>query len=184
MVYTKDHDVIPKLCKICDRLLNSSSYHFDLHQGKNVKVNMECEVPKRHIFNSYIIHLHGPMGCAVGKKQKGCYGRKRQGPMTQKYCYNNLLMKLFVGKRRWRKEKKKKWSNLKFPFVDLYWKNKHLHFSGAWSSQIRFTHGKGPICFVKRFFNKSDHESWTIKSDHGERPSSMVRFMVHDVNRP
>ena len=48
-VYTMDHKVIPRPCKICDWLLNSSWEHFGLHQGKNVKVTMEFKVPKRHL---------------------------------------------------------------------------------------------------------------------------------------
>jgi hypothetical protein len=44
-----DHEVIPRPCKICDWLLNSSRDHFGLHQQKNVIVTMEFEVPKRHV---------------------------------------------------------------------------------------------------------------------------------------
>ena len=44
-----DHEGIPRLCKICDWLLNSSWDHFGLNQGQNVRVTMEFEVPKRHI---------------------------------------------------------------------------------------------------------------------------------------
>ena len=49
VVYTMDHEVVPRPGKICDWLLNSSQDHFSLHQGKNVGVTMEFEVPKRHI---------------------------------------------------------------------------------------------------------------------------------------
>jgi hypothetical protein len=45
-----DHEVIPRPCKICDWLLNSSRDHFGVHQGKNIKVTMEFEVPKTHIY--------------------------------------------------------------------------------------------------------------------------------------
>ena len=41
---------------------------------------------------------------------------------------------------------------------------------------IWFTPSEGPKDFVNRFFKKSDCGFWTIKSDHGKRPSSMVRF--------
>ena len=44
-----DHDVIPRLCKICDWLLNLSWDHFGLHEGKDIRVTMKFEVPKRHI---------------------------------------------------------------------------------------------------------------------------------------
>ena len=33
---------------------------------------------------------------------------------------------------------------------------------------------KGPKGFVNCFFKKSDHECWTIKSDHEKKASSMV----------
>ena len=48
-VYTMDREVVLRPCKICDWLLNSSRDHFGLHQGENVIVTMEFEVPKRHI---------------------------------------------------------------------------------------------------------------------------------------
>jgi hypothetical protein len=49
VVYTMDHEVVPRPCKSVDWLLNSSHDHFGLHQGKNVGVTMEVEVSKRHI---------------------------------------------------------------------------------------------------------------------------------------
>jgi hypothetical protein len=48
VVYIMDHEVVPKPCKVCDWLLNSSWDHFGLHQRKNVRVTMEFKVPKRH----------------------------------------------------------------------------------------------------------------------------------------
>jgi hypothetical protein len=36
VVYTTDHEVVLKSCKISDWLLNLSWDHFGLHQGKNV----------------------------------------------------------------------------------------------------------------------------------------------------
>jgi hypothetical protein len=44
-----DHEVVLRPCKICDWLLNSTWDHFSLHQGKNVRVTMKFEVPKRYI---------------------------------------------------------------------------------------------------------------------------------------
>ena len=46
VVYTMDHEIIPRPYKICDWSLNSSWDHFGLHRGKNVKVTMEFESPK------------------------------------------------------------------------------------------------------------------------------------------
>ena len=49
LVYTMDHEVVPRPCKIVigswTRLKTTSIYT----KGKNVKVTMEFEVPKRHI---------------------------------------------------------------------------------------------------------------------------------------
>ena len=49
VVYTMDHEVIPRSCKICNWLLNSFQDHFGLHQEKIIRVTMSLEVPKRHI---------------------------------------------------------------------------------------------------------------------------------------
>ena len=48
-VYIMDHEVVLGLYKICEWLLEFSQDHFGLHYGKNVRVIMEFEVPKRHI---------------------------------------------------------------------------------------------------------------------------------------
>ena len=47
--YTMDHEVVLRPYKICDWLLNLSHDHFSLHQGKNVRVTMEFEIPKRRL---------------------------------------------------------------------------------------------------------------------------------------
>jgi hypothetical protein len=49
VVYIMDHEVVPRPYEICDWLLNSSPDQLCIHQGKNVRVTMEFEVPKRHI---------------------------------------------------------------------------------------------------------------------------------------
>ena len=46
VVYTMDLEVVPITCKICDWLVNLYRDHFDLHQGKWLKVTMEFEVLK------------------------------------------------------------------------------------------------------------------------------------------
>ena len=95
-------------------------------------------------------------------------------------------MNFFWGKRRCKKEKTKIWSNLKkkiFP---------KLHFLGHILKICTFIFmcmiiplgphlvqtycSEGPKNFVKWFCKKLDHGSWTIKSDHGKKPSSMVRL--------
>jgi hypothetical protein len=54
VVYTMDHEVMPRPCKICDWLSNSSHDHFGLHQGKKVIVTMEFQVFIRHILKSIL----------------------------------------------------------------------------------------------------------------------------------
>ena len=91
VVYTMDHEVVPRPCKISNWLLNSSWHHFSLHQGKNVRVTMKFEVPKRHILrralSTNIVHWVLWRG-----RQKRCFGRKRQGPMVGKYCFDRFWM--------------------------------------------------------------------------------------------
>ena len=43
-----DHEVVPRSCKMCDYFFCMSRDHFNLHQGKNIRITMEFEVPKRH----------------------------------------------------------------------------------------------------------------------------------------
>ena len=57
-------------------------------------------------------------------------------------------------------------------------KSAHSLF-GAWSFlliHIWFTPSEGSQGFVNWFLRKSDHGSWTTKSDPEKRPSSMVRL--------
>ena len=49
VVYTMDHEVVPRPCRICERLLNPSRDHLSSHQGENARETMEFEIPKRHI---------------------------------------------------------------------------------------------------------------------------------------
>ena len=49
MVYTMDHKVVPRPCKIYDWLLNLSWTTLVYTKGKNVKVTMKIEVFKRPI---------------------------------------------------------------------------------------------------------------------------------------
>ena len=45
VVYTMNHEVIPRFCKICDWLLSLTTFFYT--KDKNVKVTMEFEVPKK-----------------------------------------------------------------------------------------------------------------------------------------
>ena len=74
-----DHVVDPRPCKICDLLLNSSWNHFCLHQGKNVRVTMEFEVPKRHVLRP-TLSTDMIQRVLRWERQKSCFGRKNRGP--------------------------------------------------------------------------------------------------------
>ena len=63
-----DHQVVSRLCKIYDWLLNSSRDHFSLYQMKISYRPWRLRSPK-DIFQG----SHGPTGFAVGEAKK-CYG--------------------------------------------------------------------------------------------------------------
>ena len=89
-----DHEVVPRLCKLCDWMLNSSRDHFRLHQGKNVKVTMEFKVPKKHILGP-TLSTNMVQRVLRWERQKKCYGRKKQGLMAETYYYiffNEILL--------------------------------------------------------------------------------------------
>ena len=83
----------------------------------------------------------------------------------------------------WGIEKTREWSNLnqfsKLPLLDIYYKKSAHSLFGAWSFllvHIRVTPSERPKDFVYCFLKTSDHGSWTMKSNHGRMPSSMVRL--------
>ena len=79
-VYTMDPKVVPRLCKICDWLLNSSRDHFSLHQWKNVKVTMAFKVPKRHVVrptsSTNMVFVVGEAKEVLYQKKAGIHGRE------------------------------------------------------------------------------------------------------------
>jgi hypothetical protein len=52
LFYTMNHEVVPRPCKTCDWLLNSSREHYSLHQGNNVRVAMKFKVLERRILRT------------------------------------------------------------------------------------------------------------------------------------
>ena len=109
VVYTVDHEAVPRPCKIYDWLLISSWDHFSLHQEKNVRVTMTFEAPKRHIFRP-TLSTDMVQQVLRWERQKRFSSRKRQSPSHKTF----VIMNFSLGKRRWRQEKTKKWSNLIF----------------------------------------------------------------------
>ena len=96
VVYTMDHEIVPRPCKICDWWLNSSHDLFSLHQGQNVKVTMNFEVPKRHILRS-TLSTGMVKRILWWERQKRCSSRKMRGLMVEKCCYNKFSMIFFYN---------------------------------------------------------------------------------------
>jgi hypothetical protein len=70
-----DHEIVLRPYRICDWLLNSSRVHFGLHLGKNVRVTMKFEVPKRHILKPTL---------STDMIQRGLRCRGKIGAMVEK----------------------------------------------------------------------------------------------------
>ena len=70
-----DHEVVPRACKICDWLLNSSRDHFGLYQGKNDRVTVEFEVPKGHLLRP-TLSTDMVQRVLWWERQKGHYGKE------------------------------------------------------------------------------------------------------------
>ena len=110
IVYTMDHEVVPRPCKIYDWLLNSTWGHFNLHWGKIVRVTMESEVPKRHIWR----HALSTDMCPTNlrwERQKRCSSKKKdRGPRQRNIGIIDLWW-IFLGIE---KMKTRDWSNLDY----------------------------------------------------------------------
>ena len=124
--------------KICDWLLNSSGDHFGFHQGRIVKAVMEFEVSKRHVLRS-TVPIDMVHWVLWRERQKRCYGRKGQGSMAKKCCYNKISMIFYLGEREDEdkriQESGQTWFFFrlqKLPFWGTYKKIIHSYF-GAWS---------------------------------------------------
>jgi hypothetical protein len=75
-----DHKVIPRLCKICDWLLNLSRDHFGLHQGKKkCQRDHGVQGPQNVYEKAYIIYSHGPTGFVLGEPKRGVLVEKGRG---------------------------------------------------------------------------------------------------------
>ena len=109
-VYIMDHVVDPRPCKICDLLLNLSWDHFNLHQGKKVRVTMEFEVPKRHVLRP-TLSTDMIQRVLRWERQKSCFDRKKQGLMAHNCCY------IFFWGGEEEKMKTRGWSNFIFHFL-------------------------------------------------------------------
>ena len=76
VVYTMDHQVVPRPCKVCDWLLNSPRDHFGLHRGKKMSEGSWSSRSPKDIFWG----LHYPLTWSNGF----CYVRGKRGPLVEK----------------------------------------------------------------------------------------------------
>ena len=120
-----DHEVVPRHCKFCDWLFNLSRDHFSLHQGKYIRVTMEFEVPKRHIFKAYIIHWHGSTGFCSGRGKRGALIQKGKGPWQRNIVIIIYKWNYFGGRENENKRRQKNgqtWLFFSFSFQNcLFW---------------------------------------------------------------
>ena len=148
VVYTMDHEAVPRLCKICSWLLNASRDHVGLHQGKekkkrkNVRVTMKLEVS------------HYPPtwsnGYCGGRGKRSALVEKARDPWHRKVVI--IMFEWFfifywgrgegggreVEDKRTQENSQPRYTFL-FPsktafFEHSYSKNnQHVHFLGGWS---------------------------------------------------
>ena len=122
---------------------------------------------------------------------KWCSNRKRQGPMGEKCCYNEIIM-IFSGEKKTKTKEDKRMVKLEFlsklPFLDIYQKKSTRSFFGAWSFllvHIHFTPSEGPEGFVNFFLLRNR----TMKVGPSSRNKKKGHlpwsdFMVYGVNQP
>ena len=120
MMMMMDHGVVPRPCKICGWLLNPSWDHFGLRQGKNVIVTMEFGVPIRHILRHTLSTIM-VQRVLQWERQNRFSSRKRQGPVAERCCYNNIWMNLLLGKEVEDKRRQHSGQNLTFYFIVLFY---------------------------------------------------------------
>ena len=97
VVFTMDHEVVPRPCKFvigCRTPPKTTSVHT---KEENVKVTIECEVPKRHIILRSTLAIDMVQRVLRWKRQKRCFSKKRQRPVEEKYCCNQTLMIFLLG---------------------------------------------------------------------------------------
>ena len=183
-----DREVVPRPCKICDWLLNSSWDHFSLHQGKEKKCESDHIVRGLQMtyFKAYIINWHGPTGFAVREAQITAFGRKREGPMIEKCYYSKKIIMIFLREEKMKTREAMRMTKLEIfllfktaLFGYIYWKKSAHSFLGAWLFllvHIRFTPSEGLNDFINRGFSKNrtmekGHLPWSDFMVHGVKPA-------------
>ena len=128
-----DHEVVPRSCKICDWLLNSSQDHFGLHQVKKVKVIVKFKVPKKHMLRPTLSSDKVQMEL-WWEMQKRCSSKKKVGPHGKNLLFSKKSMNfLFCGREGEENKRQKNGqtssifvSFSKLPFLGMFKKNQHI----------------------------------------------------------
>ena len=87
VVYTMDHEVVPRPYKICDWMLNSSQDHFGLREGNNVS-----DHGVRGLHNTYFKGLHYPLTWST----MFCGGRGKRGALEKGTWQRNVVIMDFT----------------------------------------------------------------------------------------
>ena len=111
VVDTMDHEVVPRPCKICDWLLNSSWDHFGLHPRQNVKVTMEFNVPKSHILRPTLSTDMVQQALRWERQKENAMVEKGRGLWQRRTAIIKKFMNNFLTDE---KMKTREWSNLNF----------------------------------------------------------------------
>ena len=129
-----DHAIIPRPCKNCDWLLNSSWDHFRLHQGKNVRVTMKFEVPKRHSLRP-TLSIDMVQRVLRWDRQKWWSIRKRQGAHGGEIpsFFQRIFNEIFLGEEnmKTREDKRIKLDSLSKTTLFRYLINKITFIFGC-----------------------------------------------------
>ena len=94
-VYSMDHEVVPRSCRICEWILRSSRDHFGLQQGTNFyfflsKWSWSSSSPKDVFWDMVRCSLTWSNGFCVVRGERGALVDKPHGFMAEKCCYDKL----------------------------------------------------------------------------------------------
>ena len=151
-------------------------------KAKNVRVTIEFEAPKRHILRP-TLSTDMVQRVLWWRRKSGARVEKGKGPWQRNVVLINSQWFIFEGEERMKTKEDKSMVKLDFrfpklPFWDIY--SKIITFT-FWCMVIPlcpiwFTPSERPKSFVKCFLKEIGPWSLTMKSDHGQRPSFMVRL--------
>ena len=141
----------------------------------------------KDIFKGLYYIVTRSRGFCNRRGKSGALVGKRQGPVIEKCCLNNVLMIcLFCGggiedEDTWRQKNDQTWFFIPshLPFEGIFFLNQHIHFfvhgHSSWST-FTLHLVRGPNDFIIWILRNHTMEVGPWSWDHGKRPSSMVRF--------